>query len=481
MKRWSLPFVTLITGAAVGAFLAGTFLQGQGPVAPPVPRELTSYRDVVKRVLPAVVSIQAKAKPGKRAKPAEDVPEPFRRFQNQEPDDGTLGFGSGFVADPRGVILTNNHVVDGAEWVEVTLADGRKFTSTDVKADPKTDLAIIRVEAKEALPALELGDSDAMEVGDRVLAAGAPFGLTGSVTHGIVSAKGRSLKMNVYEDFIQTDAAINPGNSGGPLVNLEGKVIGVTSAIKSRSGGFQGVGLAISSNLVASIMDQLAREGTVRRGYLGVEVKDLTDPDAAARAGVPPNGGVIVTQVQQGTPGSKAGLQVGDVIVALNGKAVRDSRELHLNVASSPLGKPAQLGVMRDRQLKTLTVTIEEQPADYGTKPTLPRPAPRDVPAPSLPLEAIGLEVADLTPELAEKLGFAPRSAGALVVGVTDNGAAATAGLRRGQLITKVDKQPVRNVAELRQVLAASALDSGVLLQVRTPQGESSYVLLRKN
>src|SRR5262249_47621968 len=194
-------------------------------------------------------------------------------------------FGSGFLVDPKGVILTNHHVVNGATEVDITLQDDRKFKSTDIHSDPRTDLAVIRIKAEAPLPYLELGDSSQMDQGDRVLAIGAPFGLTGSVTSGIVSAKGRSLSNGPgdRDDFLQTDAAINPGNSGGPLVNLEGKVVGINSAIKSRSGGFQGVGLAISSNLAKRISEKLLKDGVVRRGYLGVMMKDLTDKELAHR------------------------------------------------------------------------------------------------------------------------------------------------------------------------------------------------------
>src|SRR5262245_26310301 len=235
-RRWPLA-LTCLTLGLVGGIIATERLVGQPPAAPPNPalpgREWQSFAPVVKRVLPGVVSIEGKG----RAKRAAG-------------EDTDPGFGSGVLIDASGVILTNNHVVQNFDTVDVTLADGRKFTTKDVRRDPKSDLALIKIESKDPLPFLEFGDSDAMEVGDRVLAVGAPFGLTGSVTSGIVSAKSRhNLKLNQFEDFIQTDAAINPGNSGGPLVNMEGKVIGLTAAIKTRTGGFQGVGLAVSSNL----------------------------------------------------------------------------------------------------------------------------------------------------------------------------------------------------------------------------------------
>ena len=313
--RWTVAAACLGFGLALGAFLAGSRSEGQN--GPPLPRELSSYRDVVKRVLPAVVSIDAKAKPRKTS--PRTRPENFDRyppeFQRQweeqerkrqkEDEDGELGFGSGWVWDANGVIVTNYHVVEGAETVEVILTDGRKFTSRDFRSDAKTDLTIIRVTTDRPLPALEFGDSDAMEMGDRVLAFGAPFGLAGTVTAGIVSAKGRNLRLNKYEDFIQTDAAINPGNSGGPLVNLEGKVIGITSAIKSRSGGFSGVGLAISGNLAKTILPRLVKDGSIKRGYIGVKIDELA-PDVAAKYGLK-NVGVVTTKVFPNSPAAWGG------------------------------------------------------------------------------------------------------------------------------------------------------------------------------
>lgn len=320
---------------------------------PGVPRELTSYRDIVKSVVPAVVSIQAKAKPKRLLRPREEA-KPVE-----------IGFGSGVIVDAKGVILTNYHVVEGADFVEVSLTDGRKFTSKEIAGDPKTDLAIVRIESAKPLPVIEIGDSDTMEVGDRVLAVGAPFGLTGSVTHGIISAKSRNLKLNVYEDFLQTDAAINPGNSGGPLVNLEGKLIGINSAIKSRSGGFQGVGMAISSNLAKTVMQQLLKDGVVKRGYLGVQIRDLDD-EVAPKLQQAPNSGVLITRVFEATPGFRGGLRAGDIVKTIGGKEITSGNELQKVVAALPLGKPVEVTYLRDGKSVTSKITIEEQPDDYG-------------------------------------------------------------------------------------------------------------------
>jgi serine protease Do len=351
MRRWPLALCCLIAGGLAGAFLAGPLLQGQAPPAPAVPRELTSYRQVVKKVLPAVVSIEA---PGRKTAGDHEPPE--------------VGFGSGVVIDPAGVILTNYHVVAGAEEVVVYLSDGSKVKTRDILTDSKTDVALVRIEPPGKLAALPLGDSDAMEIGDRVLAIGAPFGLTGSVTHGIISSKGRALHMNMYEDYVQTDAAVNPGNSGGPLVNLSGEVIGINSVIKSKDGGFQGVGLAISSNLARRIMGRLLRDGVVRRGYLGVQVGDIEDPAVARRVGVPEKGGVLVRQVFPNTPGQKGGLRKGDVITAIAGKPIGSTLKMQSVVADLPPGKATTVTVLRDGRAQTLRVTIEEQPGDFGTR-----------------------------------------------------------------------------------------------------------------
>jgi serine protease Do len=499
MKRstqWSVALLCLIVAASGGYFLGGQGLQGQVAAPPAIPKELTSYRDVVKKVLPAVVSIDVKARPtakGRQPSPRLQprgrdlpIPEEFRRFfeefewhQFEMPERSPhLGFGSGFLIDPKGVILTNNHVVEGADSVEIQLKDGRKFVSRDIKADPKTDLAIIRLDAKDNLPYLELGDSDAMEIGDRVLAVGAPFGLTGTVTHGIISAKGRNgLNMNMYEDFVQTDAAINPGNSGGPLVNLEGKVVGINSAIKSRSGGFQGVGLAVASNLAKSVVPQLLKDGTVKRGYLGVQIKDL-DPEIAPRLGLKDQSGVVIAAVHENTPAAKAGLKDGDVLTSLAGKPIKDGRELQRMVAGLPLGKPVEVTVVRDGKPVMLQVVIEEQPREFGSARVPLRPGPRSNPD-TVNLDKIGVEVADLTPELAEQLGYPRDAKGVVVASVEPGSAADLSGLRKGALIVKVDKVPVPSAAAAKDALAKASLDKGVLLQVQTPQGGTSYLVLK--
>ena len=478
---WPVAAVCLALGVVGGLYVNQHQVQGQAdqrPV-PAVPRELTSYRDIVKKVLPAVVSVEsrAKARPRRNVRP-EDFPnvpeEKFRRFQDE--DNPVLGFGSGVIVDASGVVLTNYHVVDGADSVEVKLQDGRKFTSKDVHGDRKTDLAIVRLKSEQPLPFLELGDSDGMEVGDRVLAVGAPFGLTGSVTHGIISAKSRNLRLNQYEDFLQTDAPINPGNSGGPLISLDGKVIGINSAIKSRSGGFQGVGLAISSNLANSIMKQLLKGGVVKRGYLGVQIKDLT-PEVAARLNVK-GGGVVVSRVFDDSPASKGGLKAGDVVMIIDGKVVHDGVELQKIVAGLPLGKPVGVEIVRDGKPTKVNITIEEQPDEFGAMAVPVPPAPRANVA-AVSVDKVGLSVTDATPDLMRRLGFRDTVKGALVLRVEGGSLADRSGLVRGTVIERVEGKPVDSANAFRDALATAPVEKGALLQVRSPVGGSDFVVLR--
>jgi serine protease Do len=484
--------VVLLTCAFLSISTTGYVLHGQGQA--PIPTEPSSFRDVVKKVLPAVVSIDAKPKGAKLPPPAprpipqdpNQVPEEFRRFFDEfgrmpDPNEGPkLGFGSGFFIDPSGVILTNLHVVDGAEQITVTLLDGRKFSAKNVRGDRRTDLAVVILDQKGPFPALTLGDSDAMEIGDRVLAVGAPFGLTGSVTAGIISAKGRNgLNMNKYEDFLQTDAAINPGNSGGPLVNLEGKVVGINAAIKSRSGGFQGVGLAVASNLARHVAESLQNEGIVRRGYLGVQIRDL-NPEVAQRMKLPAETGVVVGEVFDNTPAAKSGLQAGDVIITIAGKKVRDANVLQRLVADLPLQKPSEIRVLRDGQPVNVPVVIEEQPKEYGSA-TAPAQRQNRVIAGGVPIAETGIEIADLTDALADDLGFRSGTRGAVIARVDLESSAANAGLRRGMIITRADDAKIANVAQIQQALAPANLQRGVLLQVQSPQGGVNYVLLRSD
>jgi serine protease Do len=443
-------------------------------------------------VLPAVVSIESKVKAKKgdgtnrRRQVMPDlqgVPEQFRdqlrRFMEEQqggdtPREQVLGFGSGFIVDPAGVIMTNNHVVDGADEVEVTLTDGRKFTSTEIKTDKDTDLAIVRVKANGTLPSLRFGDSSQMEIGDRVLAVGAPFGLAGTVTHGIISAKGRDLKLGRYDDFLQTDAAINPGNSGGPLVNIAGEVVGINSVIKSRSGGFQGVGLAVTSNTARNVMTQLQTSGTVKRGYLGIEMAREVSPDVAARLGMKDGQGVVVARIVPSSPAAKAGLKTDDVITSVAGHPTHDNRALLRTVGGLPIGKPAEVEVLRDGKSQKLTLTLEEQPKGYGER-TVPTRGSR-IESETITVEKFGLELADLPADRAEAFGV---TGGAIVVRVEADSAAAESGIGRGLVITKVDKKDVTSAEAAKKAIEKGDATKGVLLHLRSADGVTSIVVLK--
>jgi serine protease Do len=509
MKRKSLVTACLAFAALLGIVIGGSVLKGQVKTsAAPVPQEMTSYRDVVKKVLPAVVSIERRFKPISRSqsshpkKQSPETPKFFKEFSTPGFPNGQIpdelrkffeefekqpfhspesphqhGFGSGFIIDPQGVIVTNHHVVAGADQVQIELRDGRKFVSKEIKSDPKTDLAIVRIETKEPLPHLSFGDGSKMEIGDPVLAVGAPFGLTGTVTHGIVSATGRNLRMNMYEDFLQTDAAINPGNSGGPLVNLKGEVVGVNSAIKSRSGGFQGIGLAIASDMARNITQQLLKDGTVHRGYLGVSIKDLA-PEVASRLGVDKRKAVLVAKVFPGSPAAKAGLKDGDVITALAGKPVENGRDLQSIVLGLPLNQAVGVTVNRDGEPKDLNVTVAEQPTEFGLTDSLARQEPKSEEQPSQ-LDKLGIEVAELTPDLAKQLGYKEGAQGVVITQVQPDSPAADAGLHRGLLLVKVDKKHVNDISGVRDAIAKANSDKGVLLQVRNAEGATDIVLVK--
>ncbi|HWH68521.1 MAG TPA: Do family serine endopeptidase, partial [Candidatus Sulfotelmatobacter sp.] len=374
-----------------------------------------SFAPVVKKVAPGVVKVftTTKLQPaGFQGAPGADMDEFFRHFfgdpyggrtprRNPAPRSSPhapsqFGIGSGVIATKDGYILTNNHVVDGAEEVKVALQDGREFTAKVVGRDPKTDIAVIKIDAKD-LPAVPMANSDQVEVGDLVLAIGNPFGIGQTVTTGIVSATGRGGTLGLdYEDFIQTDAAINPGNSGGALVDAEGRLIGINTAILSRTGGNQGIGFAIPANLAREVMDNLIRDGHVTRGYLGVMIQDL-NPALIKEFKLKDTQGALVGDVTPKSPAEKAGLKEGDVILELNGKKVADSRHLKLEVARTKPGQSVPVKVLREGAVKTLNVTVKEMPGSEQL-------AKNDAPGNHADEDTLnGVTVADLSPEASQQ------------------------------------------------------------------------------
>ncbi|HEY7558808.1 MAG TPA: DegQ family serine endoprotease [Candidatus Binatia bacterium] len=371
--------------------------------------------------------------------------------------------GSGFIIDADGSILTNNHVVENAQKIVVKLSDDQEFEAKVVGRDAKTDIAIIKINAKTALTAASLGDSDHLDVGEWVVAIGNPFGLDSTVTSGIVSAKGRHIGQGPYDNFIQTDASINPGNSGGPLINLRGEVIGINTAIFSRTGGNMGIGFAIPINLAKELLPQLRGKGKVTRGYLGVLIQKVT-PEIAESLGMERGYGALVANVSKDGPADKAGVKVGDVIVEFDGKEVKDSAELPIIVARTTVDKKVSMKVLRDKKEVTLNVAVGEL-KDEEVVASVPEKG------------ELGLTVQKLTPQLAENLGL-DKADGVVVTAVEPGSAGDEAGVRRGDVIVEVDRKPVRGVEDYRKAIAGSRKGRGVLFLVR--RGESTLFLALK-
>ncbi|MGO8690312.1 MAG: Do family serine endopeptidase [Thermoguttaceae bacterium] len=389
------------------------------------------------------------------------------------PRQGGASAGSGVIVDPSGVILTNNHVIAGDGQITVRLQDGREFKAVDIKTDPDTDLAVLRINGAGTLPAARLGDSDKVDVGDWVLALGQPFGLEGTVTAGIVSAKGRGIGIADRENFLQTDAAINPGNSGGPLVNIDGQVVGITTAISTTNGGYQGVGFAIPVNLAKWVGGQLVQNGKVHRAYLGVIIQPVSQP-LAEQFHVKVRQGVLVTEVRPDTPAAKAGLRPGDIILQFAGEAVASPRDLQGLVEKTKIGQTEPLLVLRDGKQLTLQATCRELPTE-GAVATAGSPGSED--AETARFDKLGIAVENLTPQVAEQLGI-KADHGVAITEVHRGSLADMAGLAAGMVITQADRQPVKSVADLRKALAGKPLEKGLLLLVQSPEG-SRFVVLR--
>ena len=458
-----------------------------------------AFRTVANELLPAVVAIENRPKLAWQA-PDPSAPKPsadatprenpfkgtpfedmFRDFQFQMPPNGPDGspmpsprggIGSGVIIDNSGIILTNHHVVTGGGDVMVRTHDGSEFVATNVWTDPKSDLAVVKIDASSDLVAATLGDSDQVEIGDWVLALGQPFGLESTVTAGIISAKHRGIGITDRENFLQTDAAINPGNSGGPLVNLRGEVVGINTAIHSRSGGSEGIGFAIPSNLARWVGDQLVSTGTVKRAYLGVGIQPLTQ-DLARTLSVKPRSGVAVTEVFPDTPAAAAGLESGDVIVKFGDRVVTTPQSLQLAVERSTVGSEVAMEIVRRGEPLKLTYTAQEQPGDFES-----RAVGKKSGKPQL-MDRFGMEIAPLDSEIAKQLGV-QASEGVVITSVASGSPADEAGLEPGMVIAEVNRAKVSSPDDFAKALADSGDDSGksVLLLVRTDRG-SRFVVLK--
>lgn len=443
-------------------------------------RSSRAFVKVVKAAQPAVVNIRVEASVKSRGALPDGSDEMFNnpffehffgpQFQDPSRRQRQQGQGSGFIISRDGYILTNNHVVDGADEITVRLADEREFKAKLVGSDPQTDVALIKIQDSGQLPILALGDSDALEVGEWVIAIGNPFGLNQTVTVGVVSAKGRSrVGINEYENFIQTDAAINPGNSGGPLLNTHGEVVGINSALFSRTGGYMGIGFAIPINMVKAIENQLQEHGKVTRGWLGVGIQDVTE-ELAKSFDLKEARGILVTEVQPDSPAAKGGLRQGDVILRLNNLELIDVSDLRNKIALITPGTRATLTIIRSGREEVVELAIGEQPADFGK-------AGISASGQGGNLEQFGLSLQTLTPELAQQLGYSTKQKGVVISAVEPGSAAESAGLRTGNLIDEVNKMAVTNLQEMEAALNKSPHPKRILLRVRS-ENLSQYVVL---
>ncbi len=452
----------LLGGTALGGFGAWTTetahaqanAQTPGAIQPQgVARPLPDFSDLAAQVSPAVVSVTVRQAGGQQG--------PGRMAMGE----ARQARGSGFIIDPDGTIVTNNHVVKDADRVSITLTDGTELPAKVVGRDARTDLAVLKVDAGKALPALVLGDSDAVRPGQWVLAVGNPFGLGGTVTAGIVSARGRDIGSGPYDQFLQVDAAINQGNSGGPLFTQDGRVVGVNSAILSPTGGNIGIGFAIPSSLVRDVVGQLRTAGHVTRGFLGVETQPVTASIAPGLGLKPDARGALVAAVAPDSPAAKAGVQPGDVLQTVDGSAVGTPHELALRIAGVAPGKTAELGLLRDGQATTLKVAVGAMPEERESA---------DASGPARGEGGIGVALAPLSPELREQMELPAGAKGAVVAGVRPGSRAAQAGLREGDLVVGVGAKPVTGPSEAVAAIRGSG-GKGVALRILR-DGQARFV-----
>ncbi|MDE2166497.1 MAG: DegQ family serine endoprotease [Alphaproteobacteria bacterium] len=455
-----------------------------------------SFADLAARLLPAVVNIsttQTLPSKGDQDGRGPDMPqfppgspfeEFFKDFLNKNRPGGqpqalprhATSLGSGFIIDPSGLVVTNNHVIADADQITVTLQDDTSFRAEVVGKDSKTDLALLRIKSSKPLPFVRFGDSDKARVGDWVLAIGNPFGLGGSVTAGILSARAREINSGPYDDFLQTDAAINRGNSGGPMFDMDGNVIGINTAIFSPSGGSIGIGFAIPSNEAKPVIEQLQKYGHARRGWLGVNIQSVSD-EIAESLGLDKPKGALIASVHDGGPAQKAGVQAGDVVLTFDGNPIADMRHLPRIVAETPIGKVVKVTVWRKRKELTLEVKVGElkDNVERATAATKQPPAPIGT-----AVKLLGLSVADLTPELRERYQLAEDSAGVVVTDVAKDGPAAEKGMRAGDVITEVAQEEVKTPADVvRKIDAATKAGRKSVLLLVDRQGDLRFYALK--
>jgi serine protease Do len=493
-RRWFIGCLFIAAFAAANTWVCQSARAQEDEGAAKGKSLSKAFRTAAHKVIPTVVKIKNISK-GRRVEGLTDNANgenPFRGTPFEDLFDGEslpqgfqfhgfipprMGVGSGVIIDPKGIILTNYHVVEGADEVLVELVDGRQLKATDIKTDEQSDLAVMRVKTNSPLPAAALGDSDAMDIGDWVIAVGCPFELDSTVSAGIISGKGRALSSDSRASFLQTDAAINPGNSGGPLVNLDGEVIGINTAIESNTGTYVGIGFAIPSNLVKWVAPQLVKNGTVERAYLGVKMRELNG-ELAGHLGVAPNSGVIVSEVLAKSPAAAAGLLEGDIVLSFAEKKIVNPQQLQELVERSPKGSNRQIDILRNGKTMKLQAEVQTLPDKLAseTLPSLGRDKNYER-GQNFISEELGVELRDLTPEIAQKLGLDANS-GVIVAAVRPEGIAAPSGIRKGMIILRIGQKTVHSVAEFKAAMKNESLEKGVLLLVRTQSG-NRFLLLK--
>ena len=445
--------------------------------ATPQPAALPSLAPLVDSVKTAVVNVEVTSRVERGDGESGGGDDPFEQFfgrGRQQRPQVRQGAGSGFVIDPRGYILTNNHVVEGAFNIRVKFDDGRILEAEVLGTDPLTDVALIKLKAAPSnLPFVKLGDSDAMRVGDWVVAIGNPFGLASSVSTGILSAKAREIGATQYDDFLQTDAAINPGNSGGPLFNLRGEVIGINTAIVS---GGAGIGFAVPSNLAKALIPQLEKNGKVTRGYIGVKLQNLT-PELAKALNVPQSSGALINDVTKNSPGEKAGLKADDVVVSLDGKKVDSSSALSRNVALRPPNSTVTLGVVRGGKSQDVKVTLTSRPGDLDRVGSSRNPNPgKGSQKDETNRKRIGLTLQSIDPRTAEANGLPSR--GAAITEVQPGSPADAADLAPGMVVTEAAGKKIASADDLSRILKDAKPGSTILLRVAIPQSNREEATL---